>query len=146
MYEVLKHAHSGLRWIALLSLLFAIINAFVKWRGHKGTFSKGDKILVLSALIFAHIQLLIGFVLYGLSPNVEFSSHTMGDSRIRFFTVEHTLMMTLGIAFITVGYGKTKRLVEAHQQFRTIFVFYTIGLALILSRIPWPGIHGAGWF
>ena len=144
MYSGLVHLHSGLRWIALILILIAIVNAATKMNG-KREFTDMDKRWNLFALISTHIQLVIGLVLYTMSPKVSFVSGVMKDAQLRFFTVEHILMMLIGIALITIGYSRAKRQSEAGPKFKTTFWFYLIGLVVILSRIPWPGTYGAGW-
>ena len=145
MYEGLRHAHSGLRWIFLALLLFAVINAFIKWRGNKA-FTEGDRKLGLFTFIFSHIQLLLGLGLYFISPKVNFDN-PMGSAVSRFFTVEHILVMLIGIILISIGHSKAKKAIESSQKFKTTFIFFAIALLLILSRIPWPfQQYGANWF
>jgi len=146
MYQILKHAHSGLRWVVLILLIVAIIGAWQNWQ-KKTTYEPKEQRLALFAMIVAHLQLLLGLILYFISPLVQFSSETMGDSLLRFFTVEHTTGMALALALITMGYSRAKRQAPAAQGFKTLFTFYLIGLILILISIPWPfrGL-GTGWF
>lgn len=146
MYNMLKHAHSGFRWLVLVLLIIAIVNAYTKWQNRKD-FTASDKKKSLFAMVFTHIQLLIGLVLYFMSPLVSFSSGFMKESITRFFTIEHTTIMVLAIAVITIGYSKSKRKADDSQKFKTIFIYYLIGLLLILISIPWPfrGL-GTGWF
>ena len=147
MYEGLKHAHSGIRWIFLALIIYAVINAFIKWRSG-AAYTESDRKAGLFTFIFSHIQLLIGLVLYFISPKVgSFSSAVMKEPVARFFTVEHLTMMLLGIILISIGYSKAKRAVDSTQKFKTTFIFFLVGLLVILSRIPWPfQQYGAGWF
>ncbi|MDX1627247.1 MAG: cytochrome B [Fulvivirga sp.] len=145
MYNILQHAHSGLRWLVLIALLIAIFNAFAKRRSQ--AFTKKDKMIGLFALIFTHIQLLTGLVLYFISPLVQFSEGTMKNSVLRFYTVEHISLMLVAIALITIGYSKSKKATADRKKFGNILTFYLIGLILILISIPWPFRElGAGWF
>ncbi len=146
MYPILKHAHSGLRWVVLLLLLAAIANAWAKWRSSK-QYTDSDRKLALFAFISAHVQLALGLILYFISPLVQFNSNTMSDKILRFYSVEHLITMLLAIAVITIGYSKAKKGVETALKFRSIFIYYLIGLLLILAGIPWPfRIPGAWWF
>lgn len=136
------HAHSGLRWVVLFLLIAAITTAYNN--NKKGVpYSKETNKLGLFALIFTHIQLLLGLGLYFTSSFVKFEGGVMKDSLLRFYTVEHILMMLIAIALITIGYSKTKKTGNWKKQ----FTFYLIGLIVILLAIPWPfrGLH-AGWF
>lgn len=146
MYQILKHAHSGLRWIVLILLILAIVGAWQNWQ-KKNTYEPKEQRVALFTLIICHLQLLLGLVLYFISPMVQFSGETMGNDVLRFFTVEHTTGMALGIALITVGYSRAKRQAPAAKGFKTLATLYLLGLILILISIPWPfrGL-GAGWF
>mgnify|MGYP000061613736 CR=1 FL=1 len=145
MYNGLLHAHSGLRWAVLILLLAAIFNAFSK--KSNGTWRPKDKKITLFAMVFTHLQLVIGLVLYFISPKVVFSDQTMGDTVLRFYAVEHIVLMLVAIALITIGYGKAKRAASDSKKFGAVAKFYLIGLILILASIPWPFRNlGAGWF
>ena len=146
MYDGLKHAHSGIRWIFLALLIYAVINAFLKWRGNKA-FTEGDRKVGLFTFVFSHIQLLLGLGLYFISPKVgKMSSEVMKNATARFFTVEHISMMLLSIILISIGYISAKKAVDSGVKFKRTFIFYLIALVLVLMAIPWPPKHGAGWF
>ncbi|MTI39589.1 cytochrome B [Fulvivirga lutimaris] len=146
MYDILRSAHSGLRWLVLAALVIAIVNSFGKTKGGV-TFANKDKKKALFALIFTHIQFLIGLVLYFISPKVVFSGASMKDDVLRFFLVEHVSLMVLAIILITVGYSKAKRTAMDGKKFKTIMVYYIIGLILILASIPWPFRNlGGSWY
>ena len=147
MYNGLLHAHSGLRWIALILIIFAIINAFFGKKQGK-EFLKKDKMISLFTLIFFHTQLLIGLILVFISPKVVYVSGFMKDSMLRFFGMEHLLMMIVSITLVTIGYSKSKKAATSELKFKKIFVFYTIALVVLLAGIPWPFREalGAGWF
>ena len=146
MYNALKHAHSGFRWLVLALLVYAIYNALMKWK-NRSKFTEADKKASLFAMVFLHIQFLIGIVLYFISPLVSFADGFMKNAGTRFYTMEHTIMMLIAIALVTIGYSKSKKKVENGHKFKTIFTFYLIALLVILLAIPWPfrGL-GAGWF
>lgn len=146
MYSMLTHAHSGLRWLVLIFLLLAIVNAGRKMGGSTA-YGASDKRLGLFALIFTHIQLILGLILYFISPKVQFGAGTMGDALLRFYTVEHISLMLISIVLITIGYSKAKRQEADSKKFKTTFWYYLIALVLILVAIPWPFRNlGASWF
>ncbi|AEE51064.1 MAG TPA: cytochrome B [Haliscomenobacter sp.] len=146
MYPMLLHSHSGLRWVVLLLLLAAIFNAGTKMGG-KASYTDRDKKLGLFALIFSHLQLVIGFILYFVSPKVVAMGDAMGDKVLRFFAVEHLTIMIIGIALITIGYSRAKRKSGDAAKFKTTFWFYALGLLAILAGIPWPFMgYGSAWF
>jgi len=146
MYNALKHAHSGFRWLVLVLLVVAIINAYSKWQNRKD-FTAADKKKGLFAMVFTHIQFIIGLILYFISPLVSFQEGFMKETVTRFFTIEHATLMLLAIVLITIGYSKAKRKADDSQKFKTTFIYYLIGLIVMLISIPWPfrGL-GSGWF
>lgn len=146
MYAAFDHAHSGLRYVVIALLLAAIFQALGKRRSGE-VYPEKNKI-ALYAFMATHIQLLLGLILYlFLSPNVIFEGGVMKDSVLRFYTVEHITGMLVGITLITVGYIKAKRQAGINKGWKTIAVYYGIGLLIILAMIPWPFRNlGAGWF
>jgi NADH:ubiquinone oxidoreductase subunit 2 (subunit N) len=147
MMTGLTHAHSGLRYIVLLMLLVAIFNAFAGIKS--GNYLKKDKMINLFAMVFLHIQLLLGLVLYFISDKVKFAAGVMEDKADRFFTVEHIAMMLLAIILITLGRKKAEKQHEAKDKHKFIVRYYVLGLVLIFIAIPWPFIYpylGLGYF
>lgn len=145
MYSALLHAHSGLRWLLLIALIAAIVVAFNHY--NKAQFSKSHKTTYLVALILTHLQLVIGFVLYFISPRVIFNTETMKDSVLRFFAIEHLALMLFAVLMITMGYSRSKRAKTLQGKHSAVAIFYTVALLAILLGIPWPfrGL-GSGWF
>lgn len=146
MLNGLIHAHSGLRWIVLFLLVALVWRAWQKGRAGT-TYSEGDRKLHLYALIAAHLQLLLGLALFFLSEKVNFDTSSWSVAVTRFFTLEHSLMMLIAIALITVGYGKAKKAADSAARFRTTLRYNLVALLLILVAIPWPFRgFGSGWF
>ena len=145
-YPFLVHLHSIFRWFILAVLIYTVILYLIRWRSGSA-FLRGDKKWALMTLIFAHLQLVIGLILYFISPEVAFNEDTMSDSRLRFYTVEHISVMLIGIILITVGYRQLKANIADPSKYKRVFWYYLIALILILSRIPWPFQDlGAQWF
>jgi len=144
--SILVHAHSGFRWLALILIVMAVIRAGSRMSS-KENFEFQTKGTAFFAMILMHIQAALGLVLYFISPNVQFGSSTMSDSTLRFFAVEHILMMLIAVVLFTMGYSKSKKKTENTSKYKTIFWFYLIGLLVLLAGIPWPFRElGAGWF
>ncbi|MEY4571022.1 MAG: hypothetical protein RLZ10_215 [Bacteroidota bacterium] len=141
--EILVRTHSGLRWIVLGLLIYALINAFTK----KDSYEKSDRLLNMFAMVSLHIQLVIGLILYFTSEKAKMIDGWMSNAIHRFYGMEHILLMIIAIVIVTIGHGKAKRATENTKKHKTIALFYTIGLILILASIPWPFRNlGAGWF
>jgi hypothetical protein len=151
MYSILVRTHSGLRWIVLILLLAALVTAFRKWQA-RDEYTSGDNKLYLFTLIATHTQFLIGLILYFISPKVQLGTGMafgaiMRETLYRFYTVEHIVGMLIAVVLITIGRSKSRRLSGPIQKHRTVFVFFGLGLLVMLASIPWPfRIPGANWF
>jgi hypothetical protein len=140
MYNVILTLHSYWAYLVLLILSIAVINALIKVFGDKEYTAKDFRISLFT-LIVSHIQLLIGLLLYFISPRFELWSElggkVMKDPMARLYLVEHPLINIIAITLITIGYSKHKKKLTSPSKLKIIAIFYTIALVLFLSRIPW---------
>ena len=138
MYTGLLHAHSGLAYLLLAAIVFAIVYNLIGFMGNK-PFTEGNRKIALIGLIATHIQVVIGLVLYFVSPYglSNFSGGNMKDSGARLLMLEHPLTMIIAAVLVTVGYSQAKRLTDSNARYKKMLIFFTLGLILILSRIPW---------
>jgi hypothetical protein len=134
MYPIVQELHSIFRYVVFFLVLLAIIRSLVGWLG-KGPYSNGHRLLNLFAMISAHTQLLIGIILYFVSPMVQFNADTMKNATTRYYTAEHWVMMLIAIALITIGHSKSKKLVLPEAKHRIIFIFYTIALLIVAGAL-----------
>ncbi|MEZ4787913.1 hypothetical protein [Flavobacterium haoranii] len=135
MYTAIQTAHSIFAYIVLALLFFASLNAITGLTG-KRLFKDKDLRLSLFALIVSHLQLLLGLILYFVSPKGVALLGNMEKSA-RLTSLEHPLINVIALVLITMGWSKHKKEESNNGKFKKIAVFYTIGLILILSRIPW---------
>jgi len=133
-YEIFKDLHSGFRYVVFLLVLIAIIQSLLGWIGDK-PYTETNRKINLFALISAHTQLLIGIILYFLSPLVQFNSGTMKDATTRYFTVEHWVGMIIAIVLITIGHSKSKKLILPESKHKTIATFYIIALLVVIGTL-----------
>ena len=141
MYPDIKELHSYWAYGVLIFLLLAILNSVVGL-SRKKPFGKNDRSIALIALIFTHVQVLIGIIMYFLSPYLETAKQigmgaAMKDSTVRLYVVEHPLINIIAVVLITIGWSKHKKAETSEAKFKKIAVLYAIGLVLLLSRIPW---------
>nr|WP_294927577.1 hypothetical protein [uncultured Flavobacterium sp.] len=136
MYHFIQKLHSGWAYLALLLLLIAVINAVLGLTSKKD-FTAKDRKIALFALIGTHTQLLIGLILYFVSPLGKDSLGQMSNASLRLTSLEHPLINLIAIVLITIGWSKHKKLINSEAKFKTFAIFYGLGLVLILSRIPW---------
>lgn len=138
MYTGLQHLHSGLAYLVLAALVIIFGYVLVNYL-KDNSFTEKVRKASLVGLIVSHLQLLIGLVLYFISPKglSNFSGETMGDAMSRLYMLEHPLTMIIAIILITVGYSKAKNGTNDASRYKQILIFYGIGLVLMLIRIPW---------
>lgn len=140
MYLTLLALHSLVRWFVLASLLFAIFWAYRGWLFKKPFRAFDDRVRHITATI-AHVQLVLGLWLYFISPVVSYFVHHFSEAvherQIRFFGMEHVTMMLTGIIIITIGSVKAKRKTTDQEKFKTMAIWFSIALLVILSSIPW---------
>lgn len=140
MYSTLLTLHSLFRWLVLVSLLFAIYQAYRGWFSRRA-FSAFDNTVRHSTATIVHIQFTLGVILYFISPVVSYFLENFNEAvherEFRFFGMEHSLMMLVAVVLVTIGSAKAKRQSEARQKFKTMAVYFTIALLIILSSIPW---------
>lgn len=142
MYRAIYYLHSYWAYMVILVVFLATINALI------GAFTKKpygakDFRISLFALICTHLQLLIGLILFFVSPKIVWFSENvdmrliMKNSTMRMYNVEHPLLMIIAIALITIGYSKHKKKLSSAPKFKTLAIFYTLAFAAILAMIPW---------
>ena len=136
MYEIIQKLHSGWAYLALLILLIAVVNSIIGWSSKK-EFAEKDRKIGLFALAAIHTQLVIGFVVYFVSPLGFSVLGQMKDATLRLTSLEHPLINIIGIVLITIGWSKHKKILTSESKFKTLSIYYGLGLILILSRIPW---------
>jgi len=140
MYPTLLALHSLTRWLVLAGLLLALFRAY---RGLllKRPWSKLDEQIRHISATIAHIQLILGVWLYFISPIVNYFLHNFStavhERAIRFFGMEHVTMMLIAITLISIGSAKAKRKPSDREKFKTMAIWYSIALLIILSSIPW---------
>ena len=139
--EILQNLHSYFAYIVLAVLVLAVFNAIGGWLGKRDFTMHKDLRVSLFALILSHIQLVIGLILFFVSANGLKAIQTLGmgglNAPARLLALEHPLTNIIAIALITIGWSRHKRLMESGKKFKSIAIFYGLGLVLILSRIPW---------
>ncbi|SFO65576.1 hypothetical protein SAMN04488519_110131 [Algoriphagus ornithinivorans] len=144
MYTGIQHLHSGLAYLALIALIIVIVLMLIGSLSGK-EFTEKDRKIAMIAFILAHTQLLVGLILYFVSP-VGFSLLTSGgamsDPAARLTALEHPLINIIAIVLISIGYIRAKKLQSDRARFRSVYMMYAIGLVLILSRIPWANWLG----
>ena len=132
--------HSVLRWVILITLITHLALIYKSYFGNK-PFTKFNKIFSHVTVGFVHLQFVIGLYVYFTSEKINVFlddvKGSMAISELRFFAVEHSLLMLIAIIIITIGSFKSKRIEDERKKYKTQIIYFTIGLVLILAAIPW---------
>jgi hypothetical protein len=139
MHTTLLMLHSLFRWLVLASLMYAIFRAL---RGYttRLPFTSADNSVRHWTATIAHIQLILGFTLYFVSPLIQtFRQQGMkAGGQLVFFGLIHSSVMLLAVVLITVGSAMAKRQSADRAKFGTMLIWFSIGLLIIFLAIPWP--------
>jgi hypothetical protein len=141
MYTGLLHSHNLLRWLVLIVMILAVAFAVYGWTA-KRPFTKKDNITGLLLTIFVDLQLVIGLILYFfVSPFTKAAFADFGaamkNSELRFYAVEHFILMLIALILIHIGRVKSKKAFTDVKKHRMAAIFYGIAFILILAGIPW---------
>lgn len=134
MLDLLVLTHSVVRYFVLIFLLVVIVRSVMGWQS-KSDYTALDDKMSLWLFIFTHTQLLLGLILFMLSPVVIFSGTSMKDPVARYWLVEHSAMMLIAVILITVARISAKKLSEGVAKHRRLFIFNTLALIIILTAI-----------
>ena len=93
----------------------------------------------LFLFISTHLQLLIGLILFFVSPVVQFSGAAMKDATTRYWLVEHNTAMLIAIVLITLARTTSKKMADGPSRHKRMFVFNLIALAIIVVAISMSG-------
>lgn len=139
MHSILLHSHSGLRWLLLALLMILVFKSLLGWLGGKSV-TKSDRIIRAITVGITHLQLILGLVLYFVSPVIEVFlndfPNSMSVKDLRFFGLEHSLLMIICTILITIGSSKSKKKTGAKAH-KTVFIWMGISLLIIFVMIPW---------
>lgn len=140
------YLHSILRYFILGFAILVVVQCLVGML-RKQDFKKRIRVSALFLLIFCDLQLLFGIALYyyklinnGLLQNVN----VMKDTYARFYAVEHSISMVVGIILVHITYSIAKKNMDSDRKFKRMFWCSFIALALFLAMIPWEGKQVVG--
>ncbi|MBI1222557.1 MAG: cytochrome B [Bacteroidetes bacterium] len=145
MYNGILHAHSGLRWVVLITLIYSIVQAVqARKSGASFTSKKSSGTLAVASI---HVQFLLGLAVVFQSPWFSlFQAEGMGNATARFYIIEHPSMMLIAVVLATIGNARAKKAATDDAAFKSRIIFFSISLLVILAAIPWPfRFVNAGW-
>lgn len=147
LYAVVLFLHSWLRWGVVVLGALALGNSLAGWR-RGADWTRSDRRLQLLFVSAFDLQLMLGLTLYTvLSPLTPRTSDALRESLsvsfLRFFAVEHPLLMLLALAAAHVGSALSRRAEAPTARHRVWAVGLLVAMLLVALGIPWPGLsHG----
>ena len=140
MYEVTLYLHSWLRWLLVFALLYSLISSGTALFSGRA-FRKADNIARGSVSGFAYLQLIIGFVLYAISPLIKTFMRNRDEaaesSVLTFFGIYHISLMIIAIILITIGGARAKRALTDPAKHKMIFLWFGLAAIVLFCAIPW---------
>ncbi|MBN2387430.1 MAG: hypothetical protein JXB85_10445 [Anaerolineales bacterium] len=148
MYPFLLLLHAYIRWAVVILALVVTVKASIGWLARRPWVRFDDR-LGLFYTMALDIQLLLGVILYFISPLTWVALNDFGaamsDPILRFFAVEHWLLMIVVVVLAHLGRGRARKIVDDTKKHRTAAIFYSLSVLLALVAIPWPFTHGRPW-
>lgn len=141
MYPYVLGLHNIVRWIVLLTGIWAV---FLVWRGwlERRQWTDAESRATRIFLGTLDIQFLLGLLLFAVfSPLTrqgfgDFGG-AMSDPPVRYFLLEHPLIMLFAIASAHIGAVQVKRATTDAERFQKASILYGLALAALAGFIPW---------
>ena len=141
MYPYVLGLHNIVRWIVLSCGVWAV---FVSWRGWLGRrqWTPAEARATRVFVIALDVQFLIGLMLFAVfSPLTRQAfldlGGAMSDAPVRYFLLEHPLIMLMAIAAAHIGAVHVKRAASDAERFQKASLMFGLSLAAIAGFIPW---------
>lgn len=132
-YQIIQHLHSGWAYLTVLMAVIFFLTVSLYAINKKIKDNRITKISFFTTLTF-HVQMIVGIILYFVSPYAQWTENTMKDETTRLYALEHPLIMFAAVILITVANSKIKKSETIKIPIAILALF---ALACVLSRIPW---------
>lgn len=141
-YPILKNIHSYNRYALLLVITFVLVRSLMGWLG-KGRYEKLDSATGGAMLGLAHLQLLLGLILYFISPYAmkgSLSPDNLNRAWVVYFKMEHITAMIVAVALIQVGRTASKRATDDVSKHKKVAIYTLIAVVLIVGSLAHKGL------
>lgn len=133
--------HNIVRWLVLMAGAWVVILAWRGWLGRR-QWTRSEDAATKAFVGMIRFQLLIGLALYiFFSPLTKAAFGDVGaamrDAPVRYFFLEHSLIMFAAIAAANVGAVLVKKAPSDAVRFQRASVWFGLALAAVAGFIPW---------
>ncbi|MBK6485789.1 MAG: hypothetical protein IPF98_02730 [Gemmatimonadetes bacterium] len=140
MHSALLATHNIVRWLVLAAGVWAV---FRVWRGwlSRSVWTDADAGAVKLFVNTLSLQFVVGLVLYGVSPLIRGALGDMGatmkNAPVRYFAVEHVVVMLFAIALGHIGAVRIRKAASNSARFQAATIFMGFALAAVAGFVPW---------
>lgn len=144
MHTLLATLHSYNRYLILAALLFVLFRAFSGWLTRR-PYEKIDNTASLVLVSLAHLQLLIGLIMWGFTSawtQTAFANMglAMKDPNQRYWAVEHLVAMLIAIVLIQLGRTFAKKTPDQTAKHRKTAIYTAIAALIIVVTLGQKGL------
>ena len=144
MHPLFLGVHSWIRWILIITALLLLFRSILGQTKNR-PFDRSDEALSQVFFWALNVQLIVGLLLlFVFSPLFKLAlqdmSAAMSDSSIRYFIVEHPIMMLLAVGAGHAGISRSKKAEQSSGKHKAILIGVGVCLLLMLMAIPWPNL------
>ncbi len=140
MYNIIQHSHSGIMWLVVIMLFLSVIFSMIKLiKKDEADSAYWYKFFRITKLLM-YLQALLGITLMFISPMVHYASGFMKNEELRFYGMEHPLMMLIAIGLVSIGLYKSKKKPTIVRKNTTVFIYFSIALIAMVLIIPWNAV------
>jgi uncharacterized membrane protein len=144
MHQIINTLHSYNRYLILVALVLVLYRSWSGWQGKKA-FVKADNTASVALLGLAHLQLVLGLIQYFVTSTIVQSAMAdmgaaMKSSWLRYFAVEHIMMMVIAIAFIQIGRTTSKKATDDVMKHKKLAIWTTSATVLIVASLAMKGL------
>lgn len=141
MYPFLLALHNILRWVVVITALYALFRSLSGFLGNN-SWTGADRKAGMFFSMSLDVQLLVGLILYFIfSPLSKQFLANMGDAmsnaELRFFGMEHLVLMLVAVMLAHIGNASGKKDIPDKDKFKRASLFFTLAVVAIVLGTPW---------
>ena len=140
MYNIIQHTHSGIMWLAIAALILSVLVSLIKFTKKEEIVSPNWFKLFHITKWLLYIQVILGVILLFISQRVVYGDGFMKSDELRFYGMEHPLMMLMAVGLVAIGLFRTKKKTSTIQKNKVVFIYYSIALIIIVVMVPWKAV------
>ncbi len=141
MYPYVLGLHNIVRWLVLIAGVWAVVLCWRGWLGRR-QWTAAEARATRAFVAVLDVQFLLGLLLFAVfSPLTRQAFRDLGgamsDAPVRYFLLEHPLIMVAAIAAAHVGAVRVRRAASDAERFQQASIMFGLSLAAIAGFIPW---------